>query len=82
MTRLAITLLIALTLAGCSDNIGARRALADAGYTDIELTGYRIFGCSDDDQFRTGFRAKSPAGRRVSGVVCAGWMKGNTIRTD
>lgn len=64
MTRLALALLTAITLAGCSDDLGARRTLADAGYADIEITGYQFFGCGQGDAFHTGFRARSPAGRR------------------
>lgn len=76
------TLVLALFLTGCTSEVSARKVLADQGYTRIEITGYRYFGCSADDEFHTGFKAVSPAGHEVSGVVCAGWMKGETIRFD
>ena len=67
---------------GFTDPKGATRTLVDAGYTDIEITGYRWLGGSDSDTFRTGFKATSPTGKRVSGIVCSGWFKGYTIRFD
>lgn len=69
-------------ITGCTDKPAAARSLEGAGYSDIVLTGYRWRGCSDDDTFHTGFTAKGPTGKSVSGVVCSGWFKGATIRTD
>ncbi len=69
--------------AACSDAKTAARALDDAGYTDIETLGWSLFaGCGRDDMFTTRFRAKSMKGKTVTGVVCNGWFKGATIRTD
>jgi hypothetical protein len=81
MKRLTI-LLAALMVAGCSDSDGARKALDGAGYTDIKTTGYAFTGCSDSDWTSTGFTAKGPTGKPVEGVVCGGWPKGSTIRTN
>lgn len=58
------------------------RVLEQAGYTQVQPTGYRFLGCSDNDLFREGFRAVSPAGIPVSGVVCSSFIKGHTIRID
>lgn len=69
-----------LTLAGCTDDEGSRRALESNGFTDIQLTGYELVGCGNDDQFSTGFTAKNSQGKRVSGVVCCGWWKNCTVR--
>ncbi|WP_158809629.1 hypothetical protein [Beijerinckia sp. L45] len=85
MKRTAFAIVIAATafLAGCSDEDNARRHLADQGYSNIVLKGTPWFsGCSKDDFYADEFEATSMAGRRVSGVVCAGmgWGKATTIR--
>lgn len=54
--------------------------LSEAGYTDIELGGFTIFGCSDTDDFSRTFTATGLNGSQVEGVLCAGWLKGVTIR--
>jgi len=77
----ALSLIAALS-AGCTSSGDATRALQGAGYTNIELTGYRFFGCGEDDTFHTGFQAVGPTGQRVSGVVCSGVLKGATVRID
>lgn len=74
--------LACLATAACSSEGDARRALNGAGYTHIQITGYRLFGCAKSDTFSTGFEAVGPGGARVSGVVCSDWLKGSTIRTD
>lgn len=74
--------ILALTLVGCSDPDKATKALKGAGYTNIHITGYSWFSCSQDDTFSTGFVATGPTGERVVGTVCSGlFMKGSTIRT-
>ena len=75
-----ILALMALALTACTNNETATRVLQENGDTEIEMTGYRYFGCSKDDQFHTGFNAKSPNGHVVSGIVCGGFLKGSTIR--
>lgn len=86
MKRLSALLLFGLlcfSLIGCTDEKSAQRVLSDQGYTQINFTGYRIFSCGDDYQFHTGFAAKAPnTGRPVSGTVCSGWLKGNSIKLD
>jgi len=49
------------------------------GYSDIELTGYQFFACSEDDLYRIGFAATKNF-RRIDGVVCSDPVKGTTIR--
>jgi hypothetical protein len=73
---------LALALAGCTDQNAADRALTGAGYSNIQITGYRWTGCSDSDDFATGFKASGPTGKQVYGVVCSGLFKGATIRMD
>lgn len=80
MRKLIAAALLALT--ACVGQDRAARVLKEQGYTDIEITGYRWLGCSDDDQFHAGFKAKSPAHVPVTGVVCSGFTKGSTIRLD
>ncbi len=67
---------------GCQSESTARRVLSEQGYTDIELTGWRPFMAGKDDTFSTGFRAKSPSGKIVTGAVTSGFVKGSTIRFD
>lgn len=71
-----------LVSSGCTRVGLAERVLAEQGYTEIEAGGYGFFSCSEDDVFKTNFKATSPAGKRVSGTVCSGWFKGATIRLD
>ena len=70
----------ALLLNGCTRPDAARRMLEQNGYTNIEITGYSFFMCSDSDSFSTGFKAKAPNGRQVEGAVCDAFLKGATIR--
>lgn len=69
-------------LSGCTDPTGATKALQQAGYKNIQITGYRPFKC-DDDAFKTGFLATGPTGYMSTGTVCGGYLfKGKTIRLD
>jgi hypothetical protein len=64
-----------------TDSKKARGFLTEQGYTDIQITGYEPFACSDEDDYSTGFIAKNWNGRTVSGVVCSSfWGKYATIR--
>lgn len=77
----AILLIAALTLVGCIEPANAKRVLEDAGYSNVEIIGYDIFSCSDDDTLHTGFTATGPTGRPVRGTVCSGlFFKNSTIR--
>lgn len=83
MKKIIAACLCIAALAGCSDASNASRVLHSSGYTDVVITGYRWFGCSQDDEVRTGFTARSPAGDIVSGIVCQGlFLKGATVRLD
>lgn len=77
-----LTFLVAfVSLLGCTDETNTRRTLENAGYSDVETTGYSPFECGEGDTFHTGFKAKNPAGKVVEGTVCCGmWTKGCTIR--
>jgi hypothetical protein len=84
-SRLRITFLaFAIFLTGCgalTEPEKTKEILEAQGYSHVEITGYRWVTCGEDT-FATGFRAISPAGIKVSGAVCSGWMKGHTIRFD
>ncbi len=83
MKKILAILCLSVALSACSDPKAARRALDDAGFTDIETLGWAFLGgCSDKDTFVTRFRAKNAKGKTVEGVVCNGWFKGSTIRFD
>lgn len=72
---------VATMLAACSDDAGAKKALAAQGYTNITINGYSWWGCDQHDAFRTAFKAIGPTGVAVTGVVCSSWVKGSTVRT-
>ncbi len=73
---------ILLCLTACSDEPRARSALEDAGFADIEFTGWSWTSCGREDTYKTHFAATNVRGKRVTGVVCSGWLKGSTIRFD
>ena len=67
---------------GCTRPDSASMLLEKEGYTNIEITGYSWFGCSRDDWFHTGFRAKKN-GNVIEGTVCEGLLfKNKTIRYE
>lgn len=70
------------TLAGCTSEKEARRAVESLGMEFVRSTGYRPFSCSEDDMFRTGFEAVDAKGRPVTGTVCSALLKGATVRLD
>jgi hypothetical protein len=76
-----IIVLLALVLAGCTDEPRARKALLDAGYKPTSVGGYGLFSCGDD-LFSTEFTAIGPTGRPVRGTVCTGVFKNSTLRTE
>lgn len=81
--KIVFILALALLLSSCTDGKNAERVLTAQGFTDIEITGYRWFGCGDEDEFHTGFRAKSIVSKQsINGVYCSGWFKAGTIRFD
>ncbi len=69
-----------LLLCACTQPDRTREILRSQGYTNIEITGYEIFGCAEKDFFHTGFTATSPNGSHIRGIACGGILKGITIR--
>lgn len=83
MKKILMMAVLALSLSACTDPDNATKVLENNGYTDIQMTGYSWFGCSEDDFFHTGFKAHSPANKTVEGAVCSGmFFKNSTIRFD
>jgi hypothetical protein len=77
----AITLIALLAVSGCTKPDDTLKLLESQGMKDVSITGYEVFGCSEDDFYHTGFEATTQNGARVSGVVCVGvFFKGATIR--
>lgn len=83
-TMLTLPALISLfVVSGCTNPDDSIRLLKNQGMTNIEITGYNLLACSDDDVYHTGFEATTPNGTQVSGTVCSGlFFKGSTIRFD
>ena len=63
------------------DPQGATKALERAGYSHIEITGYRWLG-GDRGWYHTGFRAVSLHGDKVTGTVTSGLGNGTSVHTD
>ena len=48
MKKILITAL-AFMMIGCTDADNATRVLENAGFTEVDITGYKFFSCSEDD---------------------------------
>ncbi|QYN80453.1 hypothetical protein [Kosakonia phage Kc304] len=82
MKKILIAMLAVLAV-GCTDADNATRLLDANGFTDIEITGYSFFSCSEKDAQSTGFIATGPTGKQVKGAVCSGLIfKNSTIRFE
>lgn len=55
-----------------------RAVLSAAGYTEIQLDGFRFLECPD--LFGMGFKAKGPTGATAKGAVCRGIFTSSSIR--
>ena len=79
---LHILLMAVIGPVACTDNASTRNLLQEQGYTNVQTTGYALWGCGRSDQYHTAFTATSPTGTGVSGIVCGGpWRgsKGSTV---
>jgi hypothetical protein len=63
-----------------TDEPTAKRVLSSYGFTKVEFTGSSFTGCGVGDSYRTRFDAKGADGASISGIVCGGIVKGNTVR--
>lgn len=75
-----VTILVVKTVGGFDMPDDSKQALHNAGYSNVELKGHKIFGCDQHDISSISFTATNPAGKNVDGVVCCGITKGCTIR--
>jgi hypothetical protein len=77
-----MTIILYFTV-GFTNEKEANKVLYQAGYSNIKITGYKLFSCAKDDWYHTGFEAISPAHIKTSGTVCSGLLfKNSTIRFD
>jgi len=76
------TSLLGVAVIGLSDEADMKRILEDDGYTEVQYTEIRSMACGQDDLYRTGFSAINANDKKVTGAVCSGPFKGNTIRLD
>lgn len=79
-------LLALILLISCTNENGSKRALEGLGLTNVRITGYSLFGCSQDDSTCTAFVAERD-GKQVRGVVGCGldgmpFAKGCTVRFE
>lgn len=84
MKKYLVFAIMLIVLCACSSPAVHQKAVEDAGYTNVVMTGRPGFlgwfsGCDTDDKFATGFTAKMGE-RDVNGVVCSGWFTGSHIR--
>lgn len=76
LTALTLSAIFCLAATGCADRPGAQKTLEKNLYTDISLGNYDPLAqfqhplLCDENLRNTRFSAKSPEGKKVSGVVC------------
>ncbi len=75
-----IFFILCFFLTSCNGNAASTDILEDQGYSNVKITGYNLFACSEDDMYRLNFTATNPNGTPVKGVVCSAPFKGYTIR--
>lgn len=89
-TLIVLVIIAGISLFTCSgifiSEDEAVDTLHDHGFSDIEITDHQIFmvglrGCSDSDSAKFIANATNPAGKKVTVIVCAGLLKGGTIRS-
>jgi len=79
---MGMCLVLALTLSvSCTNPNSATRVLEAQGYSQVQMTGYNFFSCSESDFYHTGFKGLSINGTPVEGTVCEGiFFKNSTVR--
>lgn len=80
MKTLIAILLCSILLTSCSGASTSEILLEEQGYSNVEIQGFNVFACSQDDLYRYNFTATNPNGKTVKGVVCSAPLKGSTIR--
>lgn len=83
MKKTIIAIAALTILVGCGVNPQtATRALEAQGLTQVDIGGWSMFGCGQEDNFKSSFKAVGANGQKVTGTVCSGWFKGVTVRYD
>lgn len=75
-------LLLLFLLPGCGSD-AALRAVHSHGFTDVQLTGQALLGCSEEDSALSSytFVATNTERKPISGRVCCGLLfRGCTVR--
>lgn len=80
MKKLLILLPLCLLLTSCDGSSSSIQILQSQGYQNVEITGFNLLACSQDDMFRYNFTASTPEGKNVRGVICSAPLKGYTLR--
>jgi hypothetical protein len=71
---------VALVAIGCTHSPNtAERLLQEEGVSSPTLQGHAWYGCGKGDDYATKFSGVKN-GKKVTGVICGGFLKGNTIR--
>lgn len=79
--KIFILILLLISSCNCTNEKDADRALKALGFTEVQVTGYNWFACSEDDWYHTGFKAINPKGELIYGTVCSGLLfKNSTVR--
>ena len=79
MKQLVVAILLILLPACTVSHNDMERLMKQEGITDWKDDGYAPIGCSDDDDFHSGFHG-TKNGQPVKGFICGGVTKGFTIR--
>ena len=79
MKRVAVAIILTLLCACTVSHNDVERLMKQEGITDWKDDGYAALGCSDDDDFHSGFHG-TKNGQPVTGFICGGITKGYTIR--
>lgn len=69
--------------AGPPDNSEAVRAMENNGFSNVTVVdrSYVSFQCGSGDIVEYTVKATNARGERVTMIVCAGWLKGATVRS-
>jgi hypothetical protein len=86
----AVLLVMFALMGGCgamTDEAKAIAAAEDLGYSDVKVTGKNIWfvslqGCDEKDSAKFTVEGVSPRGERRTLMVCAGPLKGGTVRSQ
>ena len=81
MKRMIMIAFLGVSLAACSDPDGARQAAENHGLTNVQVVGFKFWGCDGRSTFwSTEITATTVQGRAVRGIVCRNLFLGSTLR--